>query len=458
MKICKRMLEWVQIIDYKGTVRLCGWINDNVIGSLSENTLEEIYHSEHARQLRKKLAEGDYSDCIVDACPYLAMNTIGEHLVELDEVPRYPEKLCLAFEEVCNYKCISCTTPKVMCGLNREEVEKGYDVIEEKLKDVLPYIKTISTNGRGEIFVSKRTLKMLAEWKPLAPKEEITVEIETNGSLFDEKHWKRIENLGEYNVRVAVTVMSFDEEIYQVLSGCELPICQIENNLRYIKKLREQGVVNYFEIATVVQERNFRTLPEFTRRCVEEFGADYVRLRPYMPWGSQEPHVEWFMNVRNKRHPYYNEYRKMWRDPIFQNPKVHDWSGGLDDECIVEFPYKMELMKKEILKDMLVCNDRFADIFDISMNNRVVIYGLGEIGKAIINYMALRGIQPLYIIDQYVKESQYNGLYVYKYEEMPQKDNDVIILITTLTERDKIESSLIEHGFDNMIFLVDRYR
>lgn len=458
MKICKRMLEWVQIIDYKGTVRLCSWINDNVIGSLSENTLEEIYHSEHARQLRKKLAVGDYSDCIVDACPYLAMNTIGEHLVELDEVPKCPEKLCLAFEEVCNYKCISCTTPNVMCGLNREEVEKGYDVIEEKLKDVLPYIKTISTNGRGEIFVSKRTLKMLSEWKPLAPKEEITVEIETNGSLFDEKHWKQIENLGEYNVRVAVTVMSFDEETYQLLSGCELPIGQIENNLRYIKKLREQGVVNYFEIATVVQERNFRTLPEFTRRCVEEFGADYVRLRPYMPWGSQEPHVEWFMNVRNKRHPYYNEYRKMWRDPIFQNPKVHDWSGGLDDECIVEFPYKMELMKKEILKDMLVCNDRFADIFDISMNNRVVIYGLGEIGKAIINYMALSGIQPLYIIDQYVKESQYNGLYVYKYEEMPQKDNDVTILITTLTERDKIESSLIEHGFDNMIFLVDRYR
>ena len=147
MNLCERILNFVQIIDCRGTVRLCSWINNNEIGSLSQNTMDEMYHSSHAEELRQKLACGDYSDCIVDACPYLAMGTINEHLIEIDEVPKYPEKLCLAFEEVCNYKCISCTTPKVMRNTDRIEAERGYDIIEERLKEMLPYVKTISTNG-----------------------------------------------------------------------------------------------------------------------------------------------------------------------------------------------------------------------------------------------------------------------------------------------------------------------
>ena len=111
MKLCERIVNWVQIIDYKGTVRLCGWINDNIVGNLSDNSMEEIFHGRHAEELRKKLACNDYSSCLIDACPYLAMNTINDNLIEIDEIPRYPEKICLAFEEVCNYKCISCTTP-----------------------------------------------------------------------------------------------------------------------------------------------------------------------------------------------------------------------------------------------------------------------------------------------------------------------------------------------------------
>ena len=458
MKICRRMMEWIQIIDYKGNVRSCSWLNNNIIGCLSDNTMKEIYHSEHANELREKLSCGDYSDCIVDACPYLAMNTIEDNLVEIDEVPEFPEKLCLAFEEVCNYRCTSCTTPHVMSKMNRSEVEKGYDLIEEKLRDVLPHVKTISANGRGEFFVSKRTLKMLSEWRPLAPKEEITVEIESNGSLFDEEHWKQIENIGQYNVRVAITVMSFDEATYQILSGCKLSISQIENNLRFIKKLREQGTINYFEIATVVQERNFRTLPEFTRRCVEEFGADYVRLRPYAPWGSQEPHIEWFMNVRNPLHPYYNEYREMWKDPIFQHSKVHDWSGQLDSEGGTAVPYKADAIKKRMLVDLLLNPDEFfSENISNDREQDIVIYGLGEIGKAIISVMKQRNLMPLYIIERNKSCSDYLGVEVHGTDNLDSLNKDVQVVITPLMDSNCIKDLLQKEGFKKFKILADSY-
>lgn len=352
-KICERILNFVQIVDYKGTVRLCGWLNNNTIGSLSHQSMEEIFHGKYANELRERLLNNDYSMCKIDACPYLAMNDIDNHLVEIDEIPEYPEELHLAFENVCNYHCMSCTIHDVMLKNRAKDLESGYNKIEKELEEVLPHVKRLGANGCGELFVSKRILKLLSEWKPLASPEEITVFLETNGSLFDEEHWKQIENLGQYHLSVAITVMSFDEPTYQLLSGTRLPISQIEDNLRFVKSLREQGIVNYFEIATVVQERNFRTIPEFARRCIKEFGADYVRLRPFMPWGSQEPEIEWFMDIRNPKHPYYSEYKEIQKDEIFRHPLVHDWSGGLDSACVQTFPYKLSYFKEQILTEIM---------------------------------------------------------------------------------------------------------
>ena len=89
-KICERILNFVQIVDYKGTVRLCGWLNNNTIGSLSHQSMEEIFHGKYANELRERLLNNDYSMCKIDACPYLAMNDIDNHLVEIDEIPEYP--------------------------------------------------------------------------------------------------------------------------------------------------------------------------------------------------------------------------------------------------------------------------------------------------------------------------------------------------------------------------------
>lgn len=337
-KICERLMNFVQVIDAAGTVRLCGWLHDNIIGSLLDQDMKEIWHGKHAADLRKTLAGGDYSLCMVDACPYLAMGDMKEHLIEVDKLPEYPESLYLAYENVCNYRCTSCTVPGMMRRNKDKNLEKNYDIIEKRLEKVLPYVKKIGANGCGELFASKRILKLLANWKPIAPEKEISVFLETNGSLFDAEHWKQIENLGQYHLGVAITVMSFDEATYQFLSGTTLPISTIEKNLRFVKSLREKGIVNYFEIATVVQERNFRFLPEFTRRCVEEFGADNVRLRPYMPWGANAPEIEWFADIRNPRHPYYKEYKEIMKAEIFKHPLVHDWSGGRDSEYSKEYP------------------------------------------------------------------------------------------------------------------------
>jgi len=460
MKLCEKGLNFIQLWNDLGEVRVCGWARDGYIGNLLDSSFEEIYHGEKAQKLRDRLAAGDYSMCNKDDCPWLACNDMKDVLVEIEDVPKYPNTLSLSFENCCNYNCSTCNMHERMLAADKSEIEKRYDIIEEKIKDVLPHIKNISANGQGEIFVSKRALNLLANWKPLAKQEECSVALETNGSLFDEVHWKQIENLGQYYLRVTVTVMSFDEYTYQKLSGTKLPITQIENNLRFIKELREKGIVNEFRIGTVVQERNFRQLPEFARRCIEEFGADYVRLRSFVPWGKKPLEEEWYTDVINPHHPYHEEYVEIMKDPIFKHPKVHDWSGGVGT-TLGEHPWKKRLdcakERNAIMQKYILEKNCFKETLynAIPQGGKVYLYGIGELGKVFFEEMN-REYQIDAIIDNYYCCDTYRDTKVVGFDNIGALDKSAYVLITPLLDERKIRSQLIQEGFDVLKMLSPR--
>lgn len=457
MILCNRGLNWIQIIDHKGTVRICSWMQNNEIGKLTEQSMEELYHGDVANRIRENLACGNYSDCIVDGCPYLSNRTVNEHLVEVDEISKYPEEVHLAYEQVCNYRCTSCNVHQIMQKNVKVDLESDYDKIEEELKKVLPYVKRIGANGCGELFVSKRIMRLLSEWKPLAPKEEIKVLLESNGSLFNEENWKKIENLGQYYLHVAITVMSFDEAVYQELSGTKLPIENIEKNLLFVKSLREKGIIDYLEIATVVQDKNFRMLPEFTRKCIEEFGADYVRLRPYMPWGSRSAEIEWYTDIRNKYHPYNQEYLEVMKHPIFKHPKVHDWGGG-QTSSLGEHPAKiagrMVQKKLDVVTDIIMDDEFREKLVQEFADKKVAIYGIGNVGKVLVKLM-INKFNISYLIDKSDACKDLLGKKVYSLSEINIADKNVAVIVTLVRGYEKVKKLLIEKGYKEIYSIVE---
>ena len=110
MRICKRAVDFVQVINENGDVRLCSWLYDGgVIGRLTEKTMKEIYHSKEAELIQEYHCNGNHSNCNPNACPYVANGTVKENEIEIDKIPEYPESLYLAYENVCNYRCVMCT-------------------------------------------------------------------------------------------------------------------------------------------------------------------------------------------------------------------------------------------------------------------------------------------------------------------------------------------------------------
>ncbi len=454
MRICKRAVEFVQIINEDGAVRQCSWLYDGgIIGHLTKNSMEEIYHSPVANLIHEMHANGDHSNCNPNQCPYVANNNVAENSMEIDEIPRVPYSLFLAYENTCNYKCIMCDIPNCMARVDVKAREEKLNKIDEELRKILPQVRYISANGLGELFVSKHTLKLLSEWRPLADPADVSVTLETNGSLFDSEHWEQIENLGQYNLSVAITVLSFENEIYQKLSGTKQPVEKLEENLRFVKSLREKGIVNSFELATVFQEGNFRQLPEFARRCVEEFGADYVRLRPFDPWAG-EGLREWFMDVRNAYHPYHQEYLEIMKDPIFKHPKVHDWSGGLESGLGPE-PYKNlranyhlmeQILNPELLPNKLT--EAGAD------GRKVVIYGMTLIGKALISRLKSSYEIP-YSLDRKMEGMEYLGVPLHGTADFSALDKDVTVIIALTWSEHVIKRMLTDAGYITVIPIRD---
>lgn len=455
-RICERGLNWCQIYDDDGNVRQCSWTVDGHIGNLQDNTMYEIYHGERAESVRNRLLKGDYSLCKVDACPYLAMNDLENHMIEYEKTPEYPSELYLGFERVCNYACTCCTVHQSMKENKAKELEKKYSKIEERILPLLPHVKKISANGCGELFCSKHILNLLANWKPLANPEEVEVLLESNGSLFDETHWKQIENLGQYNLRVAISVMSFDEPVYQYLSGTKLPITKVENNLKFIKSLREKGIINYFEIATVVQEQNFRSMPAFVHKCIEEYQPDYIRLRPYASWGAQSPEEVWITDVRNPQHPYYTEYKKVMQHPVLNHPIVHDWSGGLDTVNRTNFPYKAEALKFQILLEM---SEKMKDMCErlrlFSQDKNVAIYGASVIGKTLADKLQEYGYIVEYMIDRNSCEKEYKGIPIVSLQCAEKNRKDLSVIVTPILKEKFIFDDLEQNQYTKVISIKD---
>lgn len=457
MKICKRGVNFLQLINAEGDVRTCSWIRDNVIGNLLHDDLDSILQGEKVKEIKHTLTDGTYSLCPADNCPYLANDNMEDILIDIDKIPKYPDELYLAYEGVCNYDCTCCTSHEHMELTKKNDYSHNYDILEEKLKKILPHVKCISANGRGELFVSKRILKLLSEWKPLASANEIRVELETNGSLFDEKHWNQIENLGQYYLEVDITVMSFQEDIYQHLSGCKYPISKLEDNLRFVKKLREQGIINYLELATVMQEENFREMPTFAERCINEFGADCVRIRPVMPGGRYNKNIQWFMDVRNPEHPYYEQYLKVMQHPIFKNSKVLLWSGNLPSTIGKHPGEKSEEIQKiaDYMLNHSACVEQLLKKagIDKAENKEVDLYGIGTLGKLLVKLNKSK-ITINTIYDKNCNIQEYESIPVLK--TISANENKRTIIVTVYGAFEQIKQELRQLGFQGEI--IDLYQ
>ena len=410
--------------------------------------MSEVFNSEAAKHFRQTLIDGTYDYCNEENCPYMANNILESQLIEIDEIPEYPEIMSLAYDRRCNYHCTCC--------ISRSDEKMDPEVqnkIENEIRTALPYVKTFSANGLGEFFVSDSMMKLVSEWKPETI-DGAEFELETNGSLFTPANWEKIKNIGNANLRVFLTVHSFDEAAYQYLSGTKLKIDRIVENLKFVRQLREEGKINYLEIATVMQERNFRTLPEFIDRCLNEFGADKVRVRRFLPEKAMDENIEWFFDIRNPLHPYHQEYLEVMKHPILNDPRVFKWTGDhLSNRG--ELPAKANY---RVLRDLFFVENigkKLADYLNTKGYHKIILYAISDIAQALVKVLADEDIDIAYVYDRNTRLTEWNGYQVRKPLHENLKETEEPLLVTLVARHNEMEEFLRHQGYEGDILCLD---
>lgn len=326
MKYCTYPHEYLLVDHFDGTVWTCPWMvrEDGIIGNILKTPVEEVWHSEKAQTLRNKLSHGDFSSCRSIACPYIQNNSLKETAEEEVRIPtpEMPKFINLAHDYICNLSCETCRASKftALDGYG-ERIRK----MNERLAPYLNRAETISLSGHGDPFASPYMLRLMHEMMPKS--QALRIDIETNGVLFTPANWKRIEHLAECNLNVIITVNSFDKFTYEHISrGGDYEA--LMRNLDFISGLRTAGKIRSLQFAMVMQDRNFRQIPDFIKKAVSGYACDRVVLRPVYQWGTMPEQVYWFKDVLNPMHPYHPEYLEIMDDPMLKHEKVFNFGGG----------------------------------------------------------------------------------------------------------------------------------
>lgn len=339
-KYCSRPFHYLYLDNSYGDVYFCPWMESkkSKIGNILEQTLDEIWQGEVAENLRNSFRENCFSFCRAQACPCLQNNDLPE-VADVEEFKRLslplerPTAINIAYDSICNQYCETCRKePFVPRGDYKERIVK----IQERIAPYFDNAHYISMSGHGDPFASPYIMDVLANMRPV--NKELMLVLETNGVFFDEAHWERIKHLGEVNFIIAMTINSFDEFTYNHISrGGNYK--KLMHNLEFIKNLKQQGSIKEYTNALVIQDRNFREIPSFVERSLNEFGFDRVYLKPVYQWGKMEPEVYWFKDVLNPKHPYHTEYLEILKHPILNDPRVYNF-GGHSEHPAVDYPAK----------------------------------------------------------------------------------------------------------------------
>jgi molybdenum cofactor biosynthesis enzyme MoaA len=182
-------------ITAEGQVSMCCFHRSGSIGSLVENTFDEIWHGEIAEEIRRETVSGKlHTLCQQPGCPYMT-NDLEPHKFEYNE---YPVTIEIDLPNThCNVGGYNPTEKRpacIMCERSDPNFIKEVDLMElvlPKIKHVMPNVWQLHIQGIAEPFWHDQIYKILDILDFEKHKDRIQITTTTNGILFREENRKR---------------------------------------------------------------------------------------------------------------------------------------------------------------------------------------------------------------------------------------------------------------------------
>lgn len=307
------------------------WLSTS-IGNLQDQSVEEIWNGIKAQEIRRSILDGSFRYCNRSRCAFL--QTVSGPVEKAEDVkdkdlkaviekeltilPYGPRQIICTYDRSCNLSCPSCRTNVIVERGNKKQILKIQSKIQnEALKDAY----YLHITGSGDPFGSP----FFRKWLQTMKKEDIpnveTIHLQTNAQLWTPKMWRTIAKDVQQLIKSAdISIDATSPETYAInRRGGSFK--KLLENLEFISALRKSGPLKWVCISMVVQENNFREMPDFVR-LGRRLHFDTVYFSQLVNYGTYTE--EEFRNraIHFRTHPRHPEFIDILKDEIFKEPMV----------------------------------------------------------------------------------------------------------------------------------------
>jgi MoaA/NifB/PqqE/SkfB family radical SAM enzyme/GT2 family glycosyltransferase len=331
-----------------GQVYTCcpAWVKTG-IGSIRENTIEEIWNGEKALFIRESMYAGEWQKICNPVCPILSSSRHNKGRIDYDALEEFdyltapliaeirerkvrlessPTVFNLSNSKVCNLSCIMCVRDKQVDdpGLMHKTAD---DVMRH-----LPAARRLIMSGMGDPLARPDTRDLLIHFR--GDNAELKIELITNGLLLP-KYWERIKH--QKFATILISVDAAAKETYEKIrrgGKWESLLESLQLVQRNINKFSGVG------INMTVMRENYREIPAFID-LAESYGfsATFQRIRGEC--GNQNifemndiEALDELKSIMIKEHAKERHKNVFWGDLLEfytegkRSPRVEDEEGG----------------------------------------------------------------------------------------------------------------------------------
>lgn len=332
-------LPFTNVELHKGANFMCcpSWLTKRLPGGVSLNT---IWNSDEAIDIRKSVLDGSYKYCDKQQCPYLSelinVSEKGElgPIVPKSSQPEFlnfynyetgkmsvnPEYVQFSFDRTCNYKCPSCRVDMFVANSSQiKEVELTIQEIEETFSND---VKILYITGTGDPFASVGFRNFLRNFNPEKYPKLQSIHLHTNASLWTKEMWESMPNVHKYVKTCEISIDAGTKDTYENVTRIGGKWETLIANLNYISTIKS---LKSIKTSFVVQSSNYSEVDTFLKLMKSIFGKKVkVYFGKILNWGHLTDSEYKLLKVWDESHPEYQlfikEFNKVCKDhQVFHN-------------------------------------------------------------------------------------------------------------------------------------------
>jgi sulfatase maturation enzyme AslB (radical SAM superfamily) len=325
-RFCKVPFEKL-VVSTDGARLCCPSYVPTSIGNPKTQTLDEIWNSPQAIEIRRSIVDGDYRYCL-DLCPAIVQDRLPrveelapgvyEAAVAASQapLPAGPRHLALLHDRSCNLSCPSCRSTVIAASV--QERAEFQVILDRVIRPAFPSLRVLEFAG-GEILASAH-LKNVALSIDREATPDLRVAIISNGTLFDRAAWEQLRNIHGMVKLVYVSLDAAEADTFEELrrGGTWRETLA---NVEFLASLRREGRIGELGITFVVQKRNFREMRAFAALGLR-LGCDRVMFHELVDFATYGAGGFAARDVCDPGHPEHEALLAELRDPIFAEPCV----------------------------------------------------------------------------------------------------------------------------------------